>query len=332
MQNEQTNKFWKKAAVLGGLCAALFGGALLLREPEAGANPMKMDKAAPELVGASWLNTEGNKPITLASRKGKVTIVEFWTFACSNCQANLPAYAGWYQRFKPQGVELIGVHTPELAQERDPKNVAAFIKKNNISYPVLIDGEHKNWDRWNQQYWPTVYVVDKEGKIRYQWVGELQGGDKKMTELIADLVNETAPRPAVLPTNKDGKVVKTDAEWQKLLSPMAYKVLRHEGTEAAGTGALLNNHETGIYRCAGCGLELFSSKTKFESGTGWPSFYAPLTKTSVMEKVDKADGMTRTEIECPRCGGHLGHVFDDGPQPTGLRYCMNSVALQFQKK
>jgi peptide-methionine (R)-S-oxide reductase len=123
------------------------------------------------------------------------------------------------------------------------------------------------------------------------------------------------------------KVVKTDAEWRKQLTPEQYAVLREKDTERAFTGVYWNNHKPGTYLCAGCGLELFSSKTKFESGTGWPSFWRPLTSQRVTQQRD-ADG-ERTEVLCARCGGHLGHVFDDGPRPTGLRYCMNSVALKF---
>lgn len=125
------------------------------------------------------------------------------------------------------------------------------------------------------------------------------------------------------------EVEKTDAEWKALLSPAAYDVLRHEGTERAGTSPLLNEHRDGTFLCAGCALPLFSSKTKFESHTGWPSFYAPLPN-AVETTEDRSFLMVRTEVHCRRCGGHLGHVFDDGPQPTGLRYCMNGVALGFR--
>ncbi|MGV3560173.1 peptide-methionine (R)-S-oxide reductase MsrB [Larkinella arboricola] len=132
--------------------------------------------------------------------------------------------------------------------------------------------------------------------------------------------------------NTPRKVVRTEAEWKKILTPQQFYVLRQQGTERAFTSPLVDNHQKGIFRCAGCKNPLFSSDTKFESGTGWPSFYKPLAKTSVVEKTDQSHGMIRTEVECAVCGGHLGHVFDDGPKPTGLRYCMNGVALEFQKK
>jgi peptide-methionine (R)-S-oxide reductase len=124
----------------------------------------------------------------------------------------------------------------------------------------------------------------------------------------------------------------TDAEWKKILTPEQYHVLREKGTERAFTGAYWNNHEKGKYLCAACGNELFTSDTKFDSGTGWPSFWQPLDPKAVQTHDDDTYGMRRTEVVCSRCGSHLGHVFDDGPKPTGLRYCMNSVSLKFEKK
>ena len=124
------------------------------------------------------------------------------------------------------------------------------------------------------------------------------------------------------------KVTLSDAQWRAKLPPQAYEVLRHEATERPFTSPLLNEHRKGVFTCAGCALPLFASSTKFESGTGWPSFWAPLAH-AVLQSDDNSLGMDRTKVNCRRCGGHLGHVFDDGPKPTGLRYCMNGVALNF---
>ena len=151
------------------------------------------------------------------------------------------------------------------------------------------------------------------------------------------LLSQSILGPVIAQTKKRGqsddgelrKIVKSDEEWKRILSPEQYYVTRQAGTEPPYSSSLLNVHDKGTFECVCCDLPLFSSRTKFDSHTGWPSFWAPIAKRNVVERIDKSLPETRTEILCARCDSHLGHVFDDGPEPTGLRYCMNGVALKF---
>lgn len=140
---------------------------------------------------------------------------------------------------------------------------------------------------------------------------------------------KTAPDEAQAEAGEVKKIVRSEAQWKALLSAEQYRVLRQGGTECSFTGKYWNEKRSGVYRCAGCGTELFRSDHKFRSGTGWPSFFRPIETKRVSEHVDRSHGMVRTEVRCAACEGHLGHVFSDGPEPTGKRYCINSVALTF---
>ncbi|MBL8174665.1 MAG: redoxin domain-containing protein [Bryobacterales bacterium] len=155
--------------------------------------PVGMNRPAPELEGTQWINAAA--PVRLKERRGKVTIVHFWTFGCINCKRNLPVYRRWHERYSMQDAVTVGVHTPEFEHEAKAANVAAQTRLLEIAYPVLPDPGHVNWRRWNQQFWPTVYLVDRRGRIRYRWEGELNygqlDGERKMTALIETLLEET---------------------------------------------------------------------------------------------------------------------------------------------
>jgi len=174
------------------LAAAALTSAFTLSKPQA-PTPKADPNEAPELVGGPWLNTKDGKPVTIQSRHGKVTLVAFWTFGCENCQANFAPYARLLKRYRSKGVELISVHTPETKGEHNLSDVADHVSREGIDYPVLIDNAGANWNKWGVHLWPSLYVVDRNGIVRWHWFGELNwnnsGGEAKIGEVLDQLLS-----------------------------------------------------------------------------------------------------------------------------------------------
>ncbi len=276
--------------------------------------------------------------VTLSRFRGRTVVLYFYPKdETPGCTKEACDFRDHTADLEKAGVVVLGVSNDDLKSHRH------FQSKEKLPFPLLADVDAKVsrlygvYGRQSVVGIPytgiarTTFVIGRDGRIARVWPKVSVNGH---VEEVLEFVRAGEPAgatggPAEPAHDDPARIVRSDAEWRGILTPEQYRVLRGADTELACSGKYWNEHRHGIYRCAACGYDLFDSKTKFDSGTGWPSFWSPISAARLQVVKDTTLGMEREEVRCARCGSHLGHVFGDGPKPTGQRYCMNSLALSF---